>query len=334
MSPRFDLGFDGTAGVLQHIQPGLHRLVAPNPSKFTFRGTGTYIVGEPGSTVVIDPGPDNADHFAALAAALHNRTVTHIAVTHTHRDHSPLAKKLAQHTGATVVGCAPHPTLTERDQSDIIDFGIADDDEIASSAGISPPAGDEPSTDEHADGGVDVDYAPDVELRDGDTISGDGWTLVAVHTPGHTSNHLCFEWTEANGLFTGDHVMGWSTSVIGPPDGNMTDYLASLHKLLERSDTTYWPTHGNPIVEPQTFVRALIAHRREREQQVLDALTQGGTDIEALVRRLYQHVSPKLWPAASKSVHAHLLGLIDQGRVASASGTHRLTDQYSPIISS
>ncbi len=333
MSINFDLGFDGEASVLQHVAPNLGRLVANNPSKFTFRGTGTFILGTADSAVVIDPGPALDAHYDGLLKATAGLSVDYVAVTHTHRDHSPLAKRFATAVGATVVGCGPHPSVPEPDPTDIIDFGIDESDEVELARGAYTSASDDSDPESphinHRDGGIDLDYRPDTQMTHGDTIAGDGWTLEAVHTPGHTSNHLCFAWHEASALFTGDHVMGWSTSVIGPPDGHMGHYLDSLELLLDREDEVYWPTHGNPIRNPHEFVRGLLAHRRHREQQLIDSVGNGVSTIEAMVRMHYTHVNSKLWPAAARSVQAHLIGLVDSGRLTSSSGTSRLTDEYS-----
>ena len=258
--------------------------MARNPSPFTFRGTGTYVIGS-GEVAVIDPGPDLAEHVEALLAGLSAERVTHILVTHTHRDHSPAAAALKAATGAATWGYGPHAGGRRG----------------------------EPGVEE----GGDWDFAPDVAVRDGDVIAGKGWRFEAVHTPGHTSNHLCFALPDTGILFSGDHVMGWSTSVISPPDGDMTAYLASLDKLLGRRDAVYWPTHGPAITEPQPHVRAFIAHRREREAGVLDCLSAGVGHIDAIVERLYVGLQPGLHRAAGRSVHAHLIDLDGRGIVTS-----------------
>lgn len=327
MAVTFDLDFEGVPGVVEAVAPGLRRVLAPNPSRFTFHGTGTYVLGSADGVAVIDPGPDRDDHLDALMTALGDATVSHIVVTHTHRDHSPLSRRLASATGAPIVGCGPHGEVRAEDPDDQIDFGVEDDDEVAAASG----ADGTPENDGHQDGGVDLEHEPDVQLAHGDVLTGDGWTLETVHTPGHTSNHLCFAWLEAMAMFTGDHVMGWSTSVIGPPDGDMGSYLASLEMLLDRDDHTYWPTHGNPITNPHEHVSGLIEHRRQRERQVVSSLGDGLDSIEALVRAHYQHVHHKLWPAAARSLHAHLLDLVDRGVAESATGTCRLTDRYTLV---
>jgi glyoxylase-like metal-dependent hydrolase (beta-lactamase superfamily II) len=274
-------------GRLEPLAPGLRRIVARNPSPFTFKGTGTYVVGA-GAVAVIDPGPDLSEHVEALLKGLGSERVTHILVTHTHRDHSPAARALQAATGAPTYGYGPH------------------------AGGRRPRRKPGEATVEE---GGDWDFVPDVALRDGDRIAGTGWTLAAVHTPGHTSNHLCFAWEEQGILFSGDHVMGWSTSVIAPPDGDMAAYMASLDKLLERSDKLYWPTHGPAIDEPQRHVRAFIAHRRERETGILQCLHAGIGDIDGIVARLYRGLDPRLRRAAGRSVEAHLLDLIGRGIV-------------------
>ena len=239
-------------GRLEPVAPEIRRIVARNPSPFTFRGTGTYVVGT-GEVAVIDPGPDLADHVEALLAGLSGERVTHILITHTHRDHSPAAAPLKTATGAPTYGYGPHAGGRRG----------------------------EPGVEE----GGDWDFVPDVAVRDGEVIAGNGWRFEAVHTPGHTSNHLCFALADGRILFSGDHVMGWSTSVISPPDGDMTAYMASLDKLLGRRDAVYWPTHGPAITEPQAHVRAFIAHRREREAGILDCLSTGAGHIDAIVER-------------------------------------------------
>jgi len=264
-------------GRLEPIAPGIRRIVARNPGPFTFKGTGTYVVGE-GEVAVIDPGPELEEHIAALVASLADEQVTHILVTHTHRDHSPAAKALKEATGAPTYGFGPH------------------------AGGKRGEAGVEE--------GGDWDFTPDVVVRDGQAIEGGKWRFEAVHTPGHTSNHLCFALPNSGILFSGDHVMGWSTSVIAPPDGDMAAYMASLDKLLARRDAAYWPTHGPAITEPQRHVRAFIAHRREREAGVIDCLKAGTETVDKMVERLYVGLNTSLRRAAGRSVLAHLIDLI------------------------
>ncbi len=269
-------------GIPDRISPRVRRVVADNPNMFTFTGTGTYLVGDDG-VAVVDPGPSQADHVAAIMAALGGAEVSHILVTHTHRDHSPAARLLQEQTGAPTYGLGPHPV------------GAA---EGAEEAG-------------------DTAFVPDVTVHHGDIIRGTGWTIECLATPGHISNHVCYALVEERGLFSGDHVMGWSTSVVSPPEGNMGDYLRSLELLLTRDDEVYWPTHGPPVRDPKTLVRAFIAHRRYREEQILDCLASGRTTIEAMVPVIYADVARELHPAAARSTYAHLLHLVETGRVRS-----------------
>ena len=295
MAPPFDLA-DLPTGVAMPLSPMVARVLAPNPSPFTFTGTQTYVVGS-SDVAVIDPGPDEADHLTALTAAIAGRPVVAIVCTHTHRDHSPAAQPLRAMTGAPVIGCAP---LT------------LDDD--------GP----------RADAAFDAAYRPDRILADGERLAGEGWTLEAVATPGHTSNHLCFALVEEQALFTGDHVMGWSTSIIAPPDGNMRDYMASLARLLTREDELYWPTHGPCIPNPKEFVKGYIQHRQNREKQVLMRLAAGDTRITAMVEVMYADVDKKLHPAAALSVFAHMQDLVARNRV-SCSGKPALDSEFTLV---
>lgn len=276
--------------VAETCSPLVRRVLARNPSPFTYTGTGTYIVGH-GTVAVIDPGPADPAHLAALQAAVAGETVSHILVTHTHMDHSPAAPALQAATGATIMGCVP---LVLRDDGP------------------------------RADAGFDPTYAPDRVMADGDSVGGPGWTLTALATPGHTSNHLCFALAEERALFSGDHVMGWSTTVVAPPDGDMRAYMDSLALLIPRDDAVYYPTHGAPVTEPQRFVRGLIMHRKQRETQILKLLGQGATGIPAMVAAMYASVDPRLHPAAGRSVLAHLIDLRTRGIVADAGDTWRL----------
>jgi len=272
-------------GVGEPVSPLIRRVIANNPGPFTFTGTGTYIVGH-GEVAVIDPGPDRPEHLEAILAAVAGETVTHILITHHHADHSPLAGALQAATGAPIYGCA-------------VDGGPSEDD-----------TGDAPM-----EAGHDHAFAPDINLCGGGEVSGPGWTLEAIPTPGHTSNHLCYALREENALFCGDHIMGWSTTVIIPPDGDMGDYLRSLRLIQDRRFETLWPTHGPPIREVQPFVAAYVAHRQERLDQVLVALRAAPARISDLVPRLYADVDPRLWPAASRSMLAAVLHLIAQGQI-------------------
>lgn len=275
---------DLPTGRVMRLEPLVRRLLAPNPSPFTYTGTQTYIVGN-GEVAVIDPGPDAADHVAALLRAVAGERVAAIVCTHTHRDHSPAAAALKAATGAAIIGCAP----------------LALDDE-------GP----------RADAAFDRSYAPDRVLADGETVAGPGWTLEAVATPGHTSNHLCFALPETGALFTGDHVMGWSTTVISPPDGDMAAYMASLDKLGRRHDRIYYPAHGDPVERPQRLIRGLAGHRKQREGQILRLLDEAPRAIPALVERMYVGLDPRLVGAAGRSVLAHLVDLRQRGVVVEA----------------
>jgi glyoxylase-like metal-dependent hydrolase (beta-lactamase superfamily II) len=275
-------------GRIERAAPLIRRLLAPNPSPFTYTGTQTFIVGE-GEVAVIDPGPDDAGHVEALARGLAGERVAAILCTHTHRDHSPASRALQDATGAPIVGCA----------------SLAPNDD-----GVQ------------ADESFDAQYRADQVMVDGETVSGPGWTLEAVATPGHTSNHLCFALRETGALFSGDHVMGWSTSIVAPPDGDMAAYMASLDKLLARTDRIYFPTHGPAIEDPQPHLQRLIAHRRGRESQILSHLDAGPARIGEMVQHMYRDVDPGLHPAAALSVLAHLLDLESRGLV------HRDADRW------
>ncbi|WP_242137146.1 MBL fold metallo-hydrolase [Sphingomonas sp. TREG-RG-20F-R18-01] len=268
-------------GVAEQREPLVARLLAPNPSPFTYTGTQVHLVGTH-DLAVIDPGPDDAAHIDALVAAIAGRPVTAIVVTHTHRDHSPASRPLAAITGAPIVGCAPL---------------VLDD--------LGP----------RADAAFDPDYAPDRVLGEGDSVVGEGWTLTAIATPGHTSNHLAFALPESKALFSGDHVMGWSTSIVSPPDGDMAAYMASLEKLMGRDDRVYYPGHGDPVENPQRLVRGMLGHRKQREGQILRMLRVAPETIPAMVGRMYVGIDPRLFPAAERSVLAHLIDLRQRGQV-------------------
>ena len=276
-------------GRVDRVSPLIRRVVADNPGPFTYTGTGTYIVGRdaPGAGVaVIDPGPLDDAHLAALLAAVDGQTVSHVLVTHTHRDHAPLARPFAQAVGAPILAAAPPPRTIHASAS-------LDEEE-------------------------DEAFAPDIVLNGGERLQGDGWTLEALATPGHASNHMAFVLEEENALFSGDHVMGWSTTIVAPPDGDMAAYMASLETVIARGFSTIWPTHGAPITEPGPFLAAYRAHRRAREAQVLDRLAGGDRRIADMVPVLYAAVDSRLWPAASLSVWAHLIALERAGRVRAA----------------
>lgn len=286
-------------GLSIELEPLVRRVLAPNASPFTFTGTQTYLVGYGADVAVIDPGPSDtgapghadtngSGHVDAILAAIGSQRVVAIMCTHTHRDHSPAARPLQLATGAPIIGCAP--------------LALADN---------GP----------RADSEFDPHYAPIRILKDGEQLTGDGWTIEAVHTPGHTSNHLCYSLVESGALFTGDHIMGWSTSVVSPPDGDMAAYMASLQKLYERSqDKVYYPAHGPAVTNPHQLVRGMIGHRRQREAQILRLLGDAPHAIPAMVTAMYKGLDPRLNGAAGRSVLAHLIDLERQGRVVQSQG--------------
>lgn len=269
-------------GTAEQLEPLVRRVLAANPSAFTFTGTQTYLVGAGDDIAVIDPGPDEPNHLAALIAAIGRARVLAVLCTHTHRDHSPAAAPLSARTGAPIVGCA---------------------------ALVLDDAGP------RADASFDPAYAPDRVLHDGEQLNGPDWTLTAVATPGHTSNHLCYALPQSGALFTGDHVMGWSTTVVAPPDGDMAAYMNSLQKLHGRDDRVYYPAHGAEVDNPRQFVRGLIGHRRQRERQILALLSEKPRAIADMVPRMYKGVAPELWGAAGRSVLAHLIDCERRGMV-------------------
>jgi glyoxylase-like metal-dependent hydrolase (beta-lactamase superfamily II) len=279
-----DLAMDAPYALVEQLEPGMARLLASNPSPFTYWGTQTYLVGT-NELVVIDPGPAIPDHVAAILGAIGDRRVVAIACTHTHRDHSPASRPLAAATGAPIIGCA------------------------ALALEVVGP---------RADASFDSDYHPDRVLGDGEQLVLDGEPLTAVATPGHTSNHLCFAYRGA--LFTGDHVMGWSTTVVVPPDGDMADYMASLDKLRVRGDRIYYPAHGPAVTKPQQLVRGMMGHRLQREKQILRLVAEGPLRVEQIVEAAYPGLDPRLVPAAGGSVTAHLLDLERRGMVTQSDG--------------
>ncbi len=290
------------AGETERHETLVRRVLAPNPSPYTFTGTQTWLVGAGREIAVIDPGPagsgksmgdmNGEGHVEAIIRAAGDARITAILCTHTHRDHSPAAAPLKAATGAQIIGCAP--------------LAITD----------SGP---------RADSAFDPDYAPDHVMTDGEYVRGDGWTLQAVATPGHTSNHLCFSMVETKALFTGDHVMKWSTSVVSPPDGDMAAYMASLQKLYDRDDRVYYPAHGPAVDKPRQLVRGMIGHRRQREAQILRELGKGPRPIPEMVEAMYKGLDPRLKGAAGRSVLAHLIDLERQGRVGVEAEIWRLT---------
>ena len=296
----FDRTFDLAPGKVEEVVPGVRRLLADNPSPFTFKGTVSYIVGR-GRVAIIDPGPLDEAHIAALLDAVRGETVTHVFVTHTHHDHSPAVPRIKAATGATVLAEGPHRPARPLN------------------VGEAP----------RAEASNDTDFRPDRALADGEVVSGAGWTIEAVATPGHTANHMAFAFKEADLLFSGDHVMAWSTPVVAPPDGAMSDYMASLDKLARRSEPVYLPGHGGAVRDAPRFVQQYIRHRRGREAAILHRLGKGEADIPTLVRAIYIGLDPRLVPAAGRSVLAHLEDLAARGQVAtegppSIDGVYRL----------
>ena len=288
MSLNFDLSFEPAHGERVPVFSGVSRITANNPGPFTFHGTNSYLVGEH-DLAVIDPGPEDAAHFDALIRAIGGRPVRHILVSHTHRDHSPLAARLRTATGATVYAEGPHRPAR------------------------NPPTGTAIGN------GSDTDFMPDVALADGDLLAGDGWTLRTVLTPGHAANHAAFALEGTGLLFSADHVMGWSTTIVAPPDGSMSDYMTSLDKLIARDDRLLLPGHGGPVKNPRDYMRGLKEHRLERELAILDRLRQGDRSIDELVRAIYRDTDPKMHAAAALSVLAHLEDLVDRKLVATDS---------------
>ncbi|PPD42156.1 MAG: MBL fold metallo-hydrolase [Methylocystis sp.] len=284
----------------QRVSPLVRRILAPNAGPFTYTGTCTYMVGE-GDVAIVDPGPADPRHLAAMLAAIHGERLRYVLVTHTHRDHSPASRALKEATDAVVAGCAPY---------------AAPADILVTGPGL--------------DASHDTLHEPDVVLKEGERINLGGATIEALETPGHTANHLCFSLLEEKALFTGDHVMGWSTTVIAPPDGSMTDYMASIERLRARDDVIYWPGHGEPIMDPGRYLRALAHHRRAREAAILQRLDAGDETIAEMVARIYDSVDKRLHGAAAMTVFAHLEDLIAR-RLVSADGPATLSARYRKI---
>lgn len=296
----FNRNFSLAPGVVDEVVPGVRRVLCGNPSAFTFTGTVSYIVGR-GKVAIIDPGPTNEAHAQALLDAVRGETVTHILVTHTHNDHSPGVARIKAATGATVYAEGPHRA--------------------------SRPA--YASETRATESGGDWDFRPDRILKDGDIVEGDDWRLEVVATPGHTANHIAFAWPERKLMFIGDHVMGWSTSIVAPPDGSMVDYMASLEKLAQRDEQLYFSGHGPEIPDAVRFVKFLIRHRKAREASILHRLAKGDADIPTIVRASYIGIDPRLVNAAGYSVLAHLEDLVARNVVATdgdpvIEGTYRL----------
>ena len=294
----FDLDFSANQEECIEVSPLVRRIVANDPGPFTFTGTCSYIVGR-GEVAIIDPGPDLAGHVDALLDAVRGETVTHIVVSHTHRDHSPAAAAIKAATGAPIVGCSAHRSARPlaEGESNVLEAS------------------------------ADLSYRPDQELGDGDVIPGPGWRLETIATPGHMANHLSFALPDEKALFSADHVMAWATTVIAPPDGSLSAYMASLEKLRGRDEVVYWPGHGGPVKEPQRFVRALAHHRRQREASILNRLAAGDRTIAAMVEAIYQGLKPALRGAAGLSVFAHLEDLVAREIVATT-GAPTLASEY------
>ena len=277
------------SGVAETLEPGLRRILAPNPSPLTGPGTNTYLLGT-GQIAVIDPGPDDPAHLSAILAALGpDQSVSHIFVTHSHLDHSPLARALSAATGAPILAFGDSASGRSAVMRYLAEGGTLGGGE-----------------------GVDADFAPTRLLKDGETVAGDGWQLTALYTPGHFGNHMAFLWGDA--LFSGDLVMGWATSLVSPPDGDLTAFMASCRRLSQRNDRIYYPGHGHPVTAPKERVDWLIAHRLEREAQILTALQDGPSQIPELTRKIYTEIQPHLFPAAERNVLAHLIDLTTSNR--------------------
>lgn len=291
MSLEFKTDFEPRYGTAVPVADNVVRLTARNPGPFTFHGTNSYLVGQK-SLAVVDPGPDSEEHFENLLRAIGKRPVTHILVSHTHRDHSPLTARLKEFTGATVLAEGPHrPARPLR---------IGE---------VNP-----------LDASADSAFQPDLALGDGETIETDEWSITAIHTPGHTANHMAFALGNGGVLFSADHVMAWSTSIVAPPDGAMADYMESLSRLIERNDRVYLPGHGGKIDKPRSYLRGLQNHRRMRERAILDRLVRGDRTIPEIVKAIYKDIDPKLHGAAGLSVLAHLEDLVARGRVEAEDG--------------
>ena len=283
----FDRSVDAPAGVAVEVAPLVRRIVAPNPSAFTFTGTATYLVGLD-DVAVVDPGPDDERHVEAILDAAGGATISRIVVTHTHRDHTGAVAALKERTGATVLGAGPHRAFR--------DLHLGETNAL--------------------EAGVDAAYRPDEELSEGDEVTGPGWSLVAIATPGHTANHLAFAMPENALVFSGDHVMAWSTSIVAPPDGAMGPYMASLRKMIARPEELYLPGHGPALRNARTFTRHLLGHRLMREQAIRERLADGPRHISDLVRELYRGLDPRLARAAGLSVFAHIEEMVGRGEVA------------------
>lgn len=295
----FDRSETAPPGEVVQLSPLVRRLIAGNGGPMTFTGTCSYIVGQ-GRVAIIDPGPEDEAHLAKLLAAVAGETVSHIVVTHTHRDHSPGARALRAATGAEIVGCGPHRPFRDL------------------AAGEAT----------RLDAAADAEHAPDRLMAEGDAVTGPGWSLLAIETPGHTANHLAFALPEEATLFSGDHVMAWSTTIVAPPDGSMAAYMASVEKLRGMEHALYRPGHGGPVTEPQRFLRGLVQHRRQREAAILGRLRAGDERISAMVPPIYQGLPPALHGAAALSVLAQLEDLVARGLVSCDEAVPGLGSRY------
>lgn len=287
--------FDFEYGVVEQVSPLIRRVIANNPGPFTFTGTGVYIIGT-GTVAVIDPGPDMDEHWDALMRTLDGEVVSHVFVTHGHLDHSPLARRLAAHFDAKVYASPKAPIPTDSDA--------------------------------RLEAGDDLNFRPDIAIKSGDTFTGPGWRIEAIDTPGHTSGHVCFALLQENALFSGDHIMGWSTSVISPPDGDMADYITSLQTILDRKFSTLWPTHGPPITQPEPFITAYIQHRLDREKSILAAIADGHHTIPSMVKHIYSDIDRGLHPAAAHSVLAHIMKLLAEKQITTDNDDVSISGHY------
>jgi glyoxylase-like metal-dependent hydrolase (beta-lactamase superfamily II) len=286
MSLEFETAFEPSYGSAVPVAENVLRVTVNNPGPFTFHGTNSYIVGSQ-TLAVIDPGPEDSAHFETLMTAIAGRPVSHIFVSHTHRDHSPLAARLKAATGAVTVAEGPHRAARP--------LRIGE---------LNP-----------LDASADIDFTPDLHLSDDEVVDGDGWSIRGVFTPGHAANHMSFALEDTGVLFSADHIMAWATTIVAPPDGSMSDYIASLHKLLARDDRIYFPGHGGPVRKPLPFLRGLKAHRKMRERAILERLRAGDRTIPDLVAAIYRDTNPALHGAAGLSVLAHLEDLTSRGDV-------------------
>ncbi|MEN5297295.1 MBL fold metallo-hydrolase [Brucella sp. TWI559] len=300
MALDFDGHFSPEYGTPIALSKDILRLTANNPSAFTFHGTNSYLIGTD-TLAIIDPGPKDEAHFQALLAAIGNRPVSHIFVSHTHRDHSPLAKRLKEQTGALIVAEGPHRSARPYHNGEV----------------------------NLLEASADTDFAPDLALADGEKVDGDGWVLRGIHTPGHAANHMAFALEDSDVLFSADHVMAWATSIVAPPDGSMSDYMASLEKLLERDDRIYLPGHGGAVTKPAAFVRGLRTHRKMRERAILERIVQGDRTIPDMVKAIYRDTDPRLHGAAALSVLAHLEDLVGRNEITT-DGNPSLNGIYQP----